>query len=173
MTKATRRATVVVTALCLLALAGPAAAQDTQGSANIETTQYQDWEVRCLQSASPKKCQMNQLINNPNSDKPIMRVLMEYPPQIDTAAMAFILPLGTRLVPGLQISVPDSEPVRIPFQVCLQNGCRANLRVQDTLLANMKQGTSFTVTLVGPRGRKIALPVSLMGFTAANDAIKP
>lgn len=176
MTHATRITVFLLGVICLLVTSGPAVAQNTLGKsdkANVKTQQYDDWQVRCLQSTTPKQCQMTQLVNNPNSNAPIMRVILEYPPQIDTAAMAFLLPLGTRLIPGMQINVGGGEPIRIPFQVCLPNGCRANLRVDDALLSRLKQGTEYTITLIGPRGEKINLPVSLMGFTAANNAIKP
>lgn len=171
MKQASRLAAIVLGVICLLAVSMPAVAQNATGKANVETQQYNDWQTRCLQTQTGQRCRMTQVVNNPNSSTPIMRVIMEYPPQLDSAAMAFRLPLGTRLPPGLRISVDGRQPIRIPFQVCQKNGCQASLRVDDALLSQFKQGTSFIVTINGPRGKKISLDVSLMGFTAANDAI--
>lgn len=176
MTKASRLAAILVATFCLLGILGPAAAQTAQNGAaepNVTTTQYDDWEVRCLDQSGPKECLMNQIVNNPQSDSPIMRVAMKYQPENMMALMAFTLPLGTHLAPGLRVSVPGHEDLRIPFQVCFRNGCQAYLGVKAVLMSKLKQGTSFTVTLVGPGGQEINLPVSLMGFTAANDAISP
>lgn len=176
MTKASRLAlaTTLWVAFCLLGFAGPAAAQKAPmqaKKANVETTQYDDWEVRCLKS-NADECLMNQIVNNPSSDSPIMRVAMKYRPSTDVALMAFTLPLGTHLAPGLSVSVPGNKAIRIPYQVCFRNGCQAYLGLKSALMSKMKQGTSFQVTLVGPDGKKINLSVSLMGFTAANNAIK-
>lgn len=176
MTKASCLAAILVATLCLLGITDPAAAQtaaDTADQANVKTTQYNDWEVRCLEADGPKQCLMNQIVNNPQSGSPIMRVAMKYQPQNTLALMAFTLPLGTHLAPGLRINVPGSEELRIPFQVCFRNGCQAYLGVKAVLMSKLKNGTSFTVHLVGPGGKQISLPVSLMGFTAANDAIAP
>lgn len=177
MTKASRLAlaTTLWAAFCLLGFAGPAAAQKAPiqaKKANVETTQYDDWEVRCLKS-NADDCLMNQLVNNPSSGTPIMRVAMKYQPDSAAALMAFTLPLGTHLAPGLSVSIPGGKTIRIPYQVCFRNGCQAYLGLKSELMSKMKQGSSFQVALVGPGGKKINLSVSLMGFTAANNAIKP
>lgn len=168
-------ATVLGVAFCLLGLvAGPVAAQQAPNQAkqaDVNITQYNDWEVRCLKS-NPSDCLMNQLVNSPNSDTPIMRVAMKYQGDADVALMAFTLPLGTHLAPGLSVTVPGSKALQIPYQVCFRNGCQAYLGIKSTLMSKMKQGSSFQVALVGPGGKKINLPVSLMGFTAADKAIK-
>ena len=176
MTKAFRLtfAATLWVAFCLLGVAGPAVAQEGSLQApkdNVTITHHKDWEVRCLKSDS-SDCLMNQLVNNPSSDTPIMRVAMKYQGDKDVALMAFTLPLGTHLAPGLEVSIPGNKALRVPYQVCFRNGCQAYLGLKSPLMAKMKQGTSFQVTLVGPGGKKINLPVSLMGFTAADKAIK-
>src|SRR5699024_12000459 len=110
---------------------------------------------------------------NPDSNTPIMRVIMGYLPQVDGPVMAFILPLGTQLAPGLRVSVDGSEPLRIPFRVCLENGCRASFPVKASLLKKFKLGNSITVSLIGPRGEQMDLDVSLLGFTASSQATAP
>ena len=142
------------------------------GQANVQVTTFQDWEVRCPQSSSGQnQCEMTQLVNNPDSGKPVVRVVMGYPPQIDSAAMIVVSPLGTRLAPGIQFSVDGNTPQRIPFQICLQQGCRADFPVENTLLSQMKRGNHATVSIVGPRGKELDLKVSLSGFTAAANKI--
>lgn len=177
MTTAFRFAALLWGAACLLGISGVAVAQSSLGNssnANIETTQYQDWKVRCLQASGTHKCEMTQLISNPSADTAIMRVIMGYPQQAkNTAVMVFALPLGTRLAPGLRISIDGGKPIRIPFQVCLRNGCRATLPLKPSLLSKFRNGVSAEVSLIGPRGKRIDLEISLMGFTAASKAIAP
>lgn len=174
MTKAYRLSAIASIAICLFALASPAAAQalsEAPKKGDIEVTQYDDWEVRCLQSANT--CRMYQVVRGPETDKPIMRVVVGYPRQSDTAAMVFVLPLGIRLRPGVQVSIDGGEPLRVPFQICLDSGCRATLPVRTSLLNKFRNGLNAKVTFVGPRGQKVNLDVSLMGFTAASRAIAP
>src|SRR5699024_583652 len=120
MTAIFRYAAIICGAICLLGVSGTAAAQSssaTPGSDDIKVTQHQDWTVRCGESAGTTNCEMTQVVNNPDSDTPVMRVIMGYPPQLDTAAMVFILPLGTQLTPGVRITVDGGQPLRIPFRV--------------------------------------------------------
>lgn len=157
-----------------LGLAGTAVAQDDaqQAEDNIKTQTYQDWEVRCPESGDKDQCEMTQLVKSPKSGKPIMRVVMGYPPQIDSAAMIFILPLGTRLAPGVKLSVDGSQAGRFPFQICLEQGCRADFPLKNDLLSKMKRGNHANVAIVGPEGDDINLKISLQGFTAASQAIE-
>lgn len=159
---------------CLAALTmAPAALAQQPTAPNMTTEQFQDWEVRCPQDAAAQgACTMTQLVNNPDGSQPLMRVVMAYPPEIDTAAMAFFLPLGTRLAPGLQLSVDNGEPVTFPFQVCMEQGCRADLPLRPELMQQLRSGSSATLSLIGPRGNRMNLDISLIGFTNASERIQ-
>nr|WP_048306082.1 invasion associated locus B family protein [uncultured Halomonas sp.] len=150
----------------------PAFAQQGQAGPNMSVENFQDWEVRCPQDGgSAELCSMMQLVDNPQGGQPIMQVIMAYPKELDAPAMAFILPLGTRLAPGLQLVVDSNEPINFPYQMCQEQGCRADIPVTETLRQQMRNGTRATVSIMGPRGERLDLPVSLQGFTAANDRI--
>lgn len=158
--------------LLFLSLFAPMAfAQQTANSPEYSTEQFEDWEVRCPTNAQPAICEMTQLVNSPQSGEPIMRVIMAYPQEIDTAAMIFLLPLGVRLAPGLQLVIDNGEPINFPYQVCQQQGCRADLPISESLRQTMRSGSTATVSVIGPRGNRLDLPVSLQGFTAADDRI--
>lgn len=161
---------LVFLAATLFASAALAQQQPAEGSVKVDT--YEDWEVRCPEDRSQGGCEMTQLVNSPENGKPILRVVMGYPPEIDSAAMVFILPLGTRLAPGVQLQVDNGEPKAFPFQICLEQGCRADFPVNDALRGRMRAGSKMTVSLIGPRGDRIDLPVSLQGFTDADNRIR-
>jgi invasion protein IalB len=156
----------VLFALAMLFMSTAASAQD---SGKVDT--FQDWEVRCPEQGAGA-CEMTQLVDSPENGKPILRVVMGYPPEVDTAAMVFILPLGTRLAPGVQFQVDGDQPRRFPFQICLEQGCRADFPVDDALRNKLRSGTQATVSLIGPRGDRIDLKVSLQGFTNADNRIR-
>ncbi|ROO26244.1 Invasion protein B-like protein [Salinisphaera orenii MK-B5] len=145
--------------------------QQPSNAENVDVEEFEDWQVRCPENGE-QRCEMTQLVNSPESGEPILRIVMGYPPEIDSAAMILILPLGTRLSPGVQFSVDGSEPETFPFQICLQQGCRADFPVDDALRNRMRSGSNAKVSLIGPRGEQIDLNVSLQGFTDADNRIR-
>lgn len=163
--------------LSLLALAPNAFAQQTssnQARTDITTEQFNDWEVVCPSDSSQGNCTMNQVISNADSSQPLMRVVVAYPPQLEgSPAMTFLTPLGVRLAPGLQLSAGSTQPAKFPYQVCLEQGCRADLPLEPAMFQALRSGSSATLSLVGPRGNRMDLDISLMGFTDASQRIAP
>ncbi|WP_372610775.1 invasion associated locus B family protein [Halomonas sp.] len=163
--------------LSLLALAPNAFAQQASpgaGGAEVSTEQFQDWEVVCPPQGSQGACTMNQLVTNSEDGQPLMRVIVGYPPELEgRPAMTFLLPLGVRLAAGLQLSVGNVEPAQFPYQVCVEQSCRADLPLDPSLLLPLRSGSSATLSLIGPRGNRLDLDISLMGFTNANTRIAP
>lgn len=162
--------------MSLLALAPNAFAQQASsgaGGADVTTEQFRDWEVICPSEASAGICTMSQMVSHPDSDQPLMRVIVAYPPQLEGPAMTFLLPLGVHLTSGLQLSVDGVEPAQFPYQACLQQGCRADLPVQPALLQALRSGSTATLSLIDPRGDRMDLDISLMGFTDAHARIAP
>ncbi len=163
--------------LSLLALSPSAFSQQQPGAAsgsNVTTESFQDWEVRCQSNAAgPSPCAMAQLITEPGSDQPLMQVMLDYPPQIDDPVMTFFMPLGVRLAPGLQLSVDNGEPIQFPYQVCQEQGCRADAPIQASMLQQLRSGTTATLSMIDPRGERMDLDISLTGFTDASTRIAP
>ncbi|MFD2189484.1 invasion associated locus B family protein [Pistricoccus aurantiacus] len=157
----------------LTALTSTAFAQQGAAPPDAKVEEFEDWEVRCPTDGASGTCSMTQLINNPKSQEPLMRVIMAYPPEIDTAAMVFMLPLGVGLAPGLQLKVDDNQPVSFPYQICVDQGCRADLPIEPALLEQMRSGGTATLSLAGPKGERLDLDISLSGFTAASKRIAP
>ncbi|WP_416138454.1 invasion associated locus B family protein [Halomonas sp. HK25] len=163
--------------LSLLALASHAVAQQAppeSAGADVQTEQFRDWEVICPPDSHQGVCTMNQLVTNPDSNDPLMQVIVGYPPELEgQPAMTFLLPLGVRLAPGLQLSVGSAQPAPFPYQVCLEQSCRADLPLEPSLLQALRGGSSATLSLIGPRGNRMDLDISLMGFTDASASIAP
>lgn len=161
--------------LAAFALAPAAfAQQQPPADANVDIQQVQDWEVHCPQGNTAQgSCTMSQLINDPDGGQPLMRVVLAYPPEIDTAALVFLLPLGVHLAPGMQLSVDGGEPIPFPYQVCQQQSCRGDLPVKPELMRQLRAGSTATLSIIGPRGERMDLDISLMGFTDATQRIAP
>lgn len=163
--------------LSILMFSPNAFSQQQPGAASgegVTTESFQDWEVRCQRNAEgPTPCAMVQMITQPDSDQPLMQVILDYPPQIDDPVMSFFVPLGVRLAAGLQLSVDNGEPVQFPYQVCLEQGCRADVPIEPSMLQQLRSGSTATLSMIGPRGDRIDLDISLIGFTDASTRIAP
>src|SRR5699024_2842996 len=142
--------------------------------ADVEVTQHQDWEVRCPKSDASLPCEMTQLVQNPDNDQPIMRVVMGYPAETNgKPAMILLLPLGVRLDAGVKLAVDGHQVDHFPFQVCFEQGCQTAFQLEDSVLNRMKNGNKATVSVVDPSGDPLTLDISLLGFTASNEQIAP
>jgi len=161
--------------LSILAFSSSAFGQQagTAPGSNVTTESFQDWEVRCQDSQGPARCAMVQMVTQPGSDQPLMQVVLEHPPQIDEPVMSFFVPLGVRLAAGLQLVVDNGEPIQFPYQVCQEQGCRADAPIEPAMLQQLRNGTTATLSMIGPRGDRIDLDISLMGFTSASNRVAP
>lgn len=161
------------------ALPGPAAAQTATQSepqsaapaaAAPEPRQIQDWTLRCDAPASGAlvgPCYMVQDIAAPEGQGQIARMIVGHFGKEHLLGALVFVPLGIRLPPGLLIGVDQNEPRRFPFQFCSPSGCQAQIALDDAFLAELKAGAKAQAIFEDINGRKIAVDVSLRGFTAA------
>lgn len=163
--------------LSILVLPPSAFSQQQPGTASgndVTTESFQDWEVRCQRNAEgPPPCAMSQLITQPGSDQPLMQVILDYTPQIDDPVMSFFVPLGVRLAAGLQLSVDNGEPIQFPYQVCQEQGCRADAPIEPSMLQQLRSGNTAILSMIDPRGDRMDIDISLIGFTDASSRIAP
>lgn len=162
--------------LSILVFSPSAFSQQQPGAASgesITTESFQDWEVRCQENQGPTRCAMVQMVTQPGSDQPLMQVVIDYPPQIDGPVMSFFVPLGVRLAAGLQLVVDNGEPIQFPYQVCQAQGCRADAPIEPSMLQQLRGGSTATLSMIGPRGDRMDLDISLIGFTDASTRIAP
>lgn len=169
-----RRALMTALLPLFAAIATSTAQAQQQSAPNFDTERFQDWEVRCpSESGQQQGCTMNQIVNNPDSNEPLMRAMVGHSPQIDSPVMAFVMPLGVNLASGMQLQVDNNEPVGFPYQFCQEQGCRADLPLESSMLQQLRSGTTATVSAISPDGQRIDMDMSLMGFTSASREISP
>ena len=77
-----------------------------------------------------------------SGQKLVIALLIE-PKGDDTKLLRVTLPLGVALVPGARIVIDEKEAMTAPYIVCLpQNGCMADYKADDDLIAKLKKGRS-------------------------------
>lgn len=139
--------------------------------------EYDDWVVRCQPApesefGAGELCEMYQQVSEQESQQTVLETVIGYPEGAEAPIALFNLPLGMRLPPGVELQVDDNEAIQFPVQLCLQSGCRADIQIEEDLLAQMRAGSEAVLTIADPQGRGVELPLSLMGFSDALDDVE-
>ena len=157
---------VVLLALLVLWPAA-AGAQDEQ--------RFQDWMLRCETdpaNVTVKQCFIAQGVTAGEQRRRVMMVAVAYPPDRKAPIFTAVLPLGVDLRSGIELAIDGGAPKRLPFTICLADGCRAHIPMDATLLAAFKRGLEGSVAFRRPtESRGVKVPFSLKGFTAAVGAL--
>ncbi|MDZ4137090.1 MAG: invasion associated locus B family protein, partial [Paracoccaceae bacterium] len=84
-----------------------------------------------------------------------------------------IAPLETLLPEQLHLQVDAGKGKLYPFTWCAREGCVARIGLTAEDIASFKKGSKAMMTIVPvvAPDQKVALPISLKGFTAAYDAV--
>jgi invasion protein IalB len=87
----------------------------------------------------------------------------------------FIVPLGFMLERGMRYTVDKDKPVGGKFQVCMPNGCFAEVQANEAVMKSLKGGKNLKVEVQNQLNQVVAFMVPLEGFAAAFDgpAIDP
>jgi invasion protein IalB len=135
---------------------------------------FKDWTARCEapEGGGPRACYLFQNILLKKANRQLLHVAVGYQPRTDTAAAVFTLPLGVSLPGGLSLTVDEGKPLRMRYERCDANGCRAPLTLNDGLIKSLKGGRWARVAFFDSNRREVSVPVSLLGFTAGFNALK-
>jgi invasion protein IalB len=101
-----------------------------------------------------------------------MQIAVGYPPKSTEPQAIITLPLGVLLQPGIEFKGGTAEAIRVPFGVCVKNGCIAIAKMSDVVIKGMKSGTKGSIKFAAAQRKIIEIPISLSGFTAAFNSLK-
>ena len=157
-----------------LSMGADAAQPDGVGS-NYVAANFEKWEQRCVKTedgADP--CQLYQLLKDAQGNS-----VAEYSmfPLTDTgqavAGATVVVPLETLLTDNLTLTIDAGKAKIYPFSFCTKVGCVARIGFTADELAQFKKGANAVLTIVpvvAPT-EKVALTLSLKGFTAGFEAV--
>jgi len=132
---------------------------------------YKDWTVVCDTPAQLGReiCLIVQQKNMKGSNEPFIRVEIGYSPQNGEPLLLATIStsLGLTLAQGLEIQVDEREAVRFAFGSCIANGCVVAVNLTQEQVTSLKRGNEARFTFQDTQGRRITVPISLSGFTAA------
>src|SRR5690625_852765 len=169
-------ASAIVAAAAALTLASPIPAMaqgltEEPAEADIEIEEFQDWNLRCTEQDGQRRWEMMQPINDPESGEPVMAVVIPGTPADQPLVAWFILPLGVLLPPGIAISIDGSEPERLPIRHCEPSGCLAPIELKDDITQRLRGGSELQLMAYDIDEEQVSIPISLMGFTSALNAL--
>ncbi|MDH3691032.1 MAG: invasion associated locus B family protein [Gammaproteobacteria bacterium] len=147
---------------------------ESQQAENVDV-EFKDWSVRCDQSEQDgaRSCYLNQHVRLKSQSKALVDVAVGYFFQPHEPVAIFTLPLGVHLPSGLVVRVDDTKPMRLNIERCDGSGCQAGLVLQERFLTRLKRGNVARIVFQEASGRRVSVPVSLQGFTAAFDSLSP
>jgi len=144
--------------------------------ANPEQGQtFENWTARCelAPAAEVERCFIFQNLVLKESGQRLVHMAVGYLAANGQAAAVITLPLGISLPPGASISVDGGEPTEITIERCDTKGCVGALALDEALIASLKRGREARVIFHDGSRRRIAVPVSLLGFTAGFNSLDP
>ncbi|MDT8855773.1 invasion associated locus B family protein [Paracoccaceae bacterium Fryx2] len=151
-----------------------APAADGPGSIYVAAT-FGDWDQRCVRAEDGSDpCQMYQLLKD-GKGNPVAEISLFALPEGQAAAAGatIIAPLETLLTEQLTIQVDTGKAKVYPFTWCSSDGCVSRVGFSADEVVAFKKGVKATISIVPviAPDQKVALDLSLKGFTAGYDAV--
>ena len=137
-----------------------------------------DWNVRCI-TGNPgenDKCEIQQLLflneNTPIADISIFKLPDG---EVAVAAANVMVPLETLLTKKFRFAFSEKLVKEFQYSFCNQDGCLVRMGLLEEDITAMKKGSSseLSITHISRPETSINLDLSLSGFTAAFDALRP
>ena len=137
-----------------------------------------DWNVRCITGNAGEidKCEIQQLLfldeNTPVADISIFKLPAG---ERAVAAANVMVPLETLLTKKFRFAFSEKSVKEFPYSFCNRNGCLVRMGLLEEDIEAMKKGSisELSITHISSPKASINLSLSLTGFTAAFDTIRP
>lgn len=147
----------------------PASAQQ---SGNVRST-HGEWAIVCdtPAGASSEQCVLMQ--NVMAEDRPEVGLSVVVLKTADNKAeiLRVLAPLGVLLPNGLGLNVDGKDIGRAYFVRCFQDGCYAEVILEEQLIETLRGGESATFIVFQTPEEGIGIPVALEGFGEGFDAL--
>ncbi len=157
-------------ALSLTALSGSALAAPQSGT--VKST-HGAWSILCDTPAGAKSEQCALIQNVVAADRPEMGLSVVVLKTADNKAkiLRVLAPLGVLLPNGLGLNVDGKDIGRAYFVRCFEDGCYAEVILEEQLVQTLKTGKAATFIVFQTPEEGIGIPVELNGFGEGFDAL--
>jgi invasion protein IalB len=90
----------------------------------------------------------------------------------DHDALVVETSLPLHLPDGLILGAGEQTPITVPWRTCGGTICEARAVLDDAILSAFRRERTVSVALTLVGGERVRLPVSLLGFTAGERALR-
>ncbi len=148
-------------------LAAPASAQ------GVVKAKHGDWETRCEtpNGAAREQCALIQSVAAEDRPNVTLIVIVLRTADGKSRLLRVIAPLDVLIPSGLGLKIDQIDVGRAGFVRCLNNGCIAEVVMEDKLVDEMKNGQSATFIIFQTPEEGIGIPLALAGFKEALEAL--
>ena len=148
----------------MLSFGGATHAQGAQ-TGTLRST-HGAWNILCDTPAGAKSEQCALVQNVVAEDRPEVGLSVVVLKTADNKAkiLRVLAPLGVLLPNGLGLNVDGKDMGRAYFVRCFQDGCYAEVILEDALIKTLQGGTSATFIVFQTPEEGIGIPVDLKGF---------
>lgn len=165
-----RRIGIGAACLALLACAVGASPGQAQG---VVRAKHGDWETRCETppGAEHEQCALIQSVAAEDRPNVTLVVIVLKTADGKSRLLRVIAPLGVLIPSGLGLKIDQIDVGRVGFVRCLQNGCVAEVVMEDKLIDQLKNGHSATFIIFQTPEEGIGIPLALDGFKEGLDQL--
>ena len=165
-----RTLTHAVAGLLALMATGSAALAQQQGTVK---SNHGAWSILCDTPAGAASEQCVLIQNVVAEDRPEVGLSVVVMRTADQRAriLRVLAPLGVLLPNGLGLYVDGKDIGRAYFVRCFQDGCYAEVILEDSLIETLKNGKSATFIVFQTPEEGIGIPVDLSGFSEGFEAL--
>jgi invasion protein IalB len=160
----------ILTSLALAMLLGgsrPAAAQ------GVVRSVFNDWQIRCdtPPGAQGEQCALIQSVTAEDRANVGITVIVLKTADQKSRLMRVVAPMGVLLPSGLGLKIDQVDVGRAGFVRCLPTGCVAEVVMDETLIKQLRTGTTATFIIFQTPEEGIGFPMSLKGFGDGYDKL--
>ncbi|MBL4802114.1 MAG: invasion associated locus B family protein [Emcibacter sp.] len=156
----------------ILAQTKPVAPSTTSDSAPANNARLiaSNWNVECQPDAIARKmeCELSYAVKVGKTGQLFTRIAIGATPH----RMVLQLPHGLDLKSGIQLQVDEDPVISLAYTTSNKLGIFSSNSVSDTLLSAMQKGAKMKLTFSAMGGKKITIPVSLIGFSLAVEKLE-
>jgi invasion protein IalB len=165
-----KRIVVAVTTALLLALAALPGSAAAQG---VVRSVYNDWQIRCdtPPGAQAEQCALIQIVTSEDRPNIGLTVIVLKTADQKTKLLRVVAPMGVLLPSGFGLKIDQADVGHAGFVRCLPSGCVGEVVMDETLIKQMRTGTTATFSYFMTPEEGIGFPMSLKGFGDGFDKL--
>lgn len=154
----------------------PTATEQPSSAGNQKGTlrsKHGEWSILCDTPAGAQNEQCALIQNVVAADRPELGLSVVVLKTADNKAriLRVLAPLGVLLPNGLGLNVDGKDIGRAYFVRCFEDGCYAEVILDDGLMKTFRAGKSATFIVFQTPEEGIGIPVDLTGFAEGFDAL--